>query len=117
MKNIKVILKNNDIESTEKYQAIINNNKIIYNEKEFKVILDCNNFKMKRENDEYLIKLQFENNKQTKGYCVMKKENVKLDLDIITDYIIKENNLIIIKYNVITTEQNVIYRMEIEEWF
>jgi len=47
----------------------------------------------------------------------MKKENVKLDLDIITDYIIKENNLIIIKYNVITTEQNVIYRMEIEEWF
>lgn len=116
MKTIKVILKNNDLESVEKYQAIIQSNKIIYNEKNSKVIIDYNNnFKMKRENSDYLIELEFINNKETKGYCIMKKENLKLELDISTDYIIIENNLIIIKYNVITTNQNVIYRMEIEE--
>jgi len=115
MKTIKVSLKNDSEESIEKYQAIKNNNKIIYNEKEFKVTLNYNDtFKMTRENGEYLFELEFISNKQTKGKCVL-KEGATLCLDILTDYIIIEDNLIIVKYDVITTNQSVIYRMEIEE--
>jgi len=116
MKTIKVSLKNDSEESIEKYQAIKNNNKIIYNEKEFKVTLNYNDtFKMTRENGEYLFELEFISNKKTKGICTLKNEGATLELDILTDYIIIEDNLIIIKYDVITTNQSVIYRMEIEE--
>lgn len=114
MKSIKVVLKNNDLESAQEYQAIVKNKKIIYNEKEFKVTIDYSNtLKMIRENSDYLFELEFINNKQTKMLCYLKKENINLELDILTDYIIIENNLIIVKYDVITTNQNVIYRLEI----
>lgn len=114
MKSVKVILKNNNEESIEKYDAMVNNKKIVYNEKEFKVIINYNDeLKIKRENDEFLFELNFKSDKQTKGICLMKKENVTIELDILTDYIIIEDNLIIVKYNVVTTNQDVIYRLEI----
>jgi hypothetical protein len=115
MKSIKVILKNNLDESISKYDAIINNNKIIYNEEEYKVVLEYNDtLKITRENSEYLFKLEFISNKKTSGKCILKQSNLTMDLDILTDYIIIENNLIIVKYNVITTNQNVLFRLEIE---
>ena len=114
MKTIKVILKNNNEESIEKYQAICNNKKIIYNEKEFKVTLDySNSLKMIRENNDYIFELEFISGRKTKGICKLKNEKVDMELDILTDYVIIEDNLIIVKYNVITTEQDVIYRLEI----
>ena len=115
MKTIKVVLKNNNEESIEKYDAIVNNKRIIYNEKEYKVKVDYNeNLKIIRESNDCLIKLEFISNKKTKGICSLKKENSNLELDILTDYIIIEDNLIIVKYDVITTNQSVIYRLEIE---
>ena len=115
MKTIKVILKNNNEESIEKYDAIVNNKKIIYNEKEYKVKVDYNdNLKIIRESNDCLIELEFISNKQTKGKCVL-KEGATLCLDILTDYIIIEDNLIIVKYDVITTNQSVMYRLEIEQ--
>ena len=114
MKTVKVILKNNDVTSTCEYNAIINDKKILYNEKEFKVVIDySDNIKITRENLEYLFKLEFISGKKTKGICYLKGENKTLELDILTDYIIIENNLIIVKYDVITTEQSVEYRLEI----
>lgn len=114
MKTIKVILKNNDEESIEKYQAICNDKKIIYNEKEFKVIIDYNDtLKMIRENNDYIFELEFISGKTTNGFCKLKNENSSIKLDILTDYVIIEDNLIIVKYSVVTTEQDVIYRLEI----
>lgn len=114
MKTIKVILKNDNDESVENYQAIINNKKIIYNEKNFKVIFDYNDvLKLTRENEEYLFEMEFIPNKQTKGICYLKKEHAKIDLDILTDYVINEDSIIIVKYKVITTNQEVIYKVEV----
>lgn len=112
--NIKVILKSNLEESVQHYSAIKTDNKIIYQEKEYKVTLTTfNNLKLKRENDEYLFEMEFIPNTQTKGICYLKKENSQIDLDILTDYVIIEENIIIVKYKVLTTNQDVIYKMEV----
>lgn len=112
--NIKVILESNSEVSCEKYKAIKDDKKIIYNEKECKVIISLNNLTIKRENDEFLSEMNFIPNKETIGYYKLKKENVKMDLQILTDYVIIEENIIIVKYNVLTTNQEVIYKMEVE---
>ena len=110
---IKVTLKTNEEESVETYSAIKSENKIIYQEKEYKVTLNFKDYlKLKRENDEYLFDMEFEANKQTKGICLLKKENSKIELDILTDYVIIEDNYFIIKYKVLTTNQEVLYKLE-----
>ena len=50
--------------------------------------------------------------KNTKGKYLLKGNNSTIDLDILTDYLIVEDNLIILKYNVITTNQDVIFKLE-----
>ena len=47
-----------------------------------------------------------------KGKYLLKGNNSTIDLDILTDYLIVEDNLIILKYNVITTNQDVIFKLE-----
>ena len=111
--DIKVIIKNNNEVSEEKYSALKSNNKLLYFEKEFKTTLFLDDIiKIKRESDDYLFYLEFIPNKETKGSCKLKKENIIIDLKILTDYIIVEENIIIIKYNVLTTEQDVIFKLE-----
>ena len=57
---IEVILKTNDCNSMEEYNALLNNNKLIYQEKEFKTTLTIDKkFTMKRESAEYLFYLEF----------------------------------------------------------
>lgn len=114
--NIEVILKTNDCDSIEKYSALKRENKIIYQEKSFKTTLVLDSiFKMKRENDEYLFYLEFESDKITKGYCLIKKYNKQIDLDIMTDYVIIEEDLIILKYKIITTEQVVVFKLNLSK--
>ena len=111
--DIKVIIKNNDEISEEKYTALKSEQKIEYFEKEFKTSLFLKDVvKIKRENDDYLFNMEFIPNKETKGSCKLKKENAIIDLNILTDYVIIEENIIIIKYNVLTTEQDVIFKLE-----
>lgn len=111
--NIKITLKNDDIISEENYIAKITDKKIVYYEKEYKVtILLSENLKLIRENDDIKIELEFISNTKTIGKCLLKKENLVTYLDVFTDYVIMEENLIIVNYNVITTEQNVLYRLE-----
>lgn len=110
MKSIKVILKSNDVESTNNYKAIVNNKKIIYND-ECKVVIDYNDYLIvTKENDDYLLELIF---KENKCRYFLKKENSEIFLNLITDYIIIENNLIMVKYNIKETNNNVLYRLEI----
>lgn len=113
-KQIKVTLKTNDEELVNSYLAIKTNNKIIYQEKEYKVTLNINeNVKLIRENEEYLFELPFEPNKKTTGTCCLKKEKSKINMDILTDYVIIEDDYLIIKYEVLTTNQEVIFKLEV----
>ena len=111
--DVKVIIKNNDEVSEEKYMALKNNQKIEYLEKEFKTSLFLKDIvKIKRENADYLFMMEFISNKETKGSCKLKKENITIDLEILTDYIIIEEKIIIIKYKVLTTQQDVLFKLE-----
>lgn len=110
--NINVIIKSNGEEIEENYLALKNNNKIIYQEKDCKTTINLDEFKIKRENDDYLLEMDFIPDKETKGKYLLKKENSLIDLTILTDYLIMEDNLIILKYNVITTNQDVIFKIK-----
>ena len=111
--DIKVIIKNNNEVSEEKYVALKNKQKIEYFEKEFKTSLFLKDVvKIKRENEDYLFDMEFIPDKETKGMCKLKKEDAIIDLKILTDYVIIEENVIIIKYKVLTTEQDVVFKLE-----
>ena len=110
--NIKVILKNNENEIINNYKAIKNDNKIIYTEKEFKVTLYLEEIvKLKRENDECQMMFEFIPNKKTKIKIFL--DNKLMELDILTDYVVKLENLIKIKYKVIETNEDVLYELEV----
>lgn len=110
--NINVYIKNKDNISEEKYIAIKNNNIITYQEKDCKTKIFLDDFKIIRENEDYLIKMNFIPNKRTSGKYILKESKSEINLDILTDYLIIEDNLIILKYNVLTTDQDVIYKLE-----
>ena len=110
--DIKVIIKNKDNISEENYKAIKNNNKITYKEKECKTTIFLDEFKIIRENNDYLMEMNFIPNKQTNGKYILKENKQEINLDILTDYLIIEDNLIILKYNVLTTDQDVIFKLE-----
>ena len=109
---ISVIIKNDINVTKENYKANIYENKIVYNEKNCKMIINLSEYKIIRENKEYLIELNFEPNKITKGIYYLKNQNSKIILEILTDYFIVEKNMIIIKYEIITTKQEVIFKLE-----
>ena len=112
-KEIKVIIKNNSDISEEKYLALKDEQKIEYFEKDVKTSLILkNNIKLKRENDNYFLEMEFIPNKTTEGIYKLKNENLNISLEISTDYVIIEENFIIIKYKVISTKQDVIFKIE-----
>ncbi len=111
--DVNVIIKNNNELSEAKYKALKTKNKIEYLEKEYKVSLILGDvLKLKRENDEYLFEMEFVPNKESCGICKLKKENAIIDLKILTDYVVFSSDIIIIKYKVLTTEQDVVLKIE-----
>lgn len=109
---IKVTLRSENEVSEEIYTAIKTNNKIVYKEKSCNTTLILNdNLKMIRSNDESNIELLFIADKITNGICMF--ENQLLNLEILTDYVIALDNVIIVKYKVLTTEQEVLYKLEV----
>jgi len=113
-KQIKVTLKTNNEETVNSYLAIKTDNKIIYQDNEYKVTLNMkDDIKLTRENEEYLFEMIFKQNVKTKGRCYLKQERSQMDIDILTDYVIIEDNCFIIKYKVLTTEQDVLYKLEV----
>ncbi len=111
--NIEVILTSNGQISEGKYLAIKDEDHISYLDNDVKVCLYFKNgMKMTRENDEYLLDLNFIIDKTTKGKYFLKNMDKTIDLYIATDYIIVEPNLMIIKYKVLTTDQEVIFKLK-----
>ena len=112
-KKINVVIKNNDEISEFSYDAIVNNWKIEYIENNLKTSLFIKDIvKLKREDDDMLLEIDFIPNEKSKGSYKSKKENINIELEIITDYVIILENVIIIKYKVLTTQQNVIFKLE-----
>ncbi len=110
MVNIKVTL-NDDVVT---YKAIRERNKIIYKEPLYTVTVDySDDLKIIKENEEYLLTLYFKNNEKTKGSCLLNQENVSMNMDILTDYVVKEDNFISVKYKVLTTGKENIYKLEV----
>lgn len=110
---IRVILKNNDMVSNMEYTAIKDDKKIIYKDKDGNVTLMLGSpLRLIRENNDSKVDLEFIPNNITKGNCLLKKENLNIDLEILTDYVIIDD-IISIKYKVVTTEQDVVYKLEV----
>ncbi len=112
MEKAKITIKNDDSISEEVYTIIKTKNKIFYQEKEYKTTIILDNFKIIRESNECIIELNFIPNKNTNGKYLLKENNKQIDLDILTDYLIIEDNLLILKYKVLTTDQDVIFKLE-----
>lgn len=111
--NIKTTIISNGERSEQNYIAIKNKNKYSYQEQDcsVKLIID-DTITLKRENEEYSMTLVFNSKENTKGVYRLKQENVKMDLEIETDYIIILDNMIKIHYFIKTTEQDVTYILE-----
>lgn len=112
--NIEVVLTSNNQVSQGKYLAIKDNNSISYLDNDVKVCLYFKDvIRITRENDDYLLDFNFVKNEVTKGKYILKNIEKTIDLDVFTDYIIVEDDLLIIKYKVLTTEQDVIFKLKI----
>ena len=111
--NIEVVLTSNNQVSQGKYLAIKDNNSISYLDNDVKVCLYFRDvIRITRENDDYLLDFNFVKNEVTKGKYILKNIEKTIDLDVFTDYIIVEDDLLIIKYKVLTTEQDVIFKLK-----
>lgn len=111
--NIEVVLTSNNQVSEGKYLAIKDNNSISYLDNDVKVCLYFKDvIRITRENDDYLLDFNFVKNEVTKGKYILKNIEKTIDLDVFTDYIIVEDDLLIIKYKVLTTEQDVIFKLK-----
>lgn len=111
--NIEVVLTSNNQINEGKYLAIKDNNSISYLDNDVKVCLYFKDvIRITRENDDYLLDFNFVKNEVTKGKYILKNIEKTIDLDVFTDYIIVEDDLLIIKYKVLTTEQDVIFKLK-----
>lgn len=111
--NVKVILKTNEEVTENIYQAIQTEQKIIYQDSAYKVTVLFNYPKLIRENDEYLLEMEFQNKEKTISTCFLKTLKKDLKLDIITENLIVEKDLLIVQYRVFSTEQTVLFRLEV----
>lgn len=92
--------------------GILRDNIIVYNEDKIKVKLDLENYFLTRENEEYLIKLDFKNNK---GIYYLKKYFKNFGLDLKTKKInVKENNIEINYIINMDSENEYIYKIKYE---
>lgn len=79
----------------------INNNEIIYNEGEIKVIITIldNKVTMSRINDDYVIKMEFILNSITEGIYDIKDVNTKFNLAVETNELTINDGMIFVNYH------------------
>ena len=109
MSKVKLIIKLNEQESI--IEGIKNKDSIIYKENDILVKIKYNNnLYITRENDEYKLELNFENNE---CLYLLKKYNKNMNLEIKTKRINIDNNKIEIEYSIY--EENIKFEIEFEE--
>ncbi len=99
-KEIKTMLKSNEILEKHHVISIVTNHTLIFNEDKVKVTIKKNNntLLMIRENDEYQLTLEFKKEEQTRGIYLLKENNLALNLNILTKELIIDNNYIKVVY-------------------
>ena len=113
--NIRTTIISNQEVSEQKYNAIKKDNSYLYQEKECIVkVIRKDPIIIIRENDDFLLTLNFDKKKKTQGMYYLKKEKLEIKLDICTDYIIILDKMIKIHYAITNTNQNVTYILEEE---
>lgn len=94
---IKTILKKDNKIISNTYETI--GNDLIYYEDNVKVTIKVtDNIEILRENEEYILKMLFINNRETNAIFTLKENNLNLNLKIFTNIIDKTNNKIRINY-------------------
>ncbi len=97
--------------------GIKQNNKIIYKHKNVKhsLIINENNIDLIRENNIFKNILSFQLNKETNNEYYIKDNNLSVYINIITNEINLYENEIIIKYKVLDSDTEYIYKVEVSD--
>ena len=110
--NIKVSIKNKESDYSYETKGIILNNELkYYEENNTKVIFNYDNNHLIRINDELRMDFTFDEDKVTKGTIEVIDLNKKLEVDIKTNKIEKEDNNLLLEYSI--DEDKFIYRIEV----
>jgi len=113
--NIKTRLVNPEGTNENKTKGIISNNKLSYNENDFKVSLDifADYITMTTKSDEHILELLFKEGTETKGKYTLLSNNVEVSVNIFTKLLQISDNYIKIKY--VFNEEERLYEIEYEE--
>lgn len=94
-----------------------NNNEIIYNEGEIKVIITIldNKITMSRINDDYVIKMEFILNSITEGIYDIKDVNAKFNLAVETNELTIKDGMIFVNYHLnLNNEDMGIFKFQLD---
>ncbi len=101
MEKIKVkskLISNDEIHEVDGLGQL-KDNRIIYYDNKVKVVIRTNeNLSITRENDDYLISLNFVENEYTKSKYILKSTNAEVIINVFTKSIICEKNNIVVEY-------------------
>lgn len=95
----------------------MNNNEIIYNEGEIKVIITIldNKITMSRINDDYVIKMEFILNSITEGIYDIKDVNTKFNLAVETNELTINDGMIFVNYHLnLNNEDMGIFKFQLD---
>ncbi len=99
------------------FKGIKKQNSIIYKDSDILVSIIIDNIlKIKRENDEFKLELNFIKNKQTKVYYVLKKYNQNLEFLLETKKLDIGKNYIEVLYHIVdSNDDDISFMLEFEE--
>lgn len=110
--NIKVSIKNKETDYSYETKGIILNNELkYYEENNTKVIYNYDNNHLIRTNDELRMSFTFDISKPTKGTIEVIELDKKIEVDIKTNKLEKEDNNLLLEYSI--DEYKFIYRIEV----
>ncbi len=94
-------------------------NKITYYEDDIKtnIIINKEELIIKRENNEFLNLIKLNIEKETDIIYYLKDQDLSINLPIRTKYIKLEDNIIEVKYKMLDSNSEYIYRIEIKELY
>lgn len=105
----------NEEENTKKIKGILLNNTIKYNEEGVKVEIVLDDIiTLSRINNEYEIRLTFDNKKITNGSYIIKDINKKIDFKITTNQLKLENNQLLISYKLDINDLEFYFKLDYE---
>ena len=118
-KNIQPEVKSEKTKTNIEEKGIKIKNKITYYEDDIKtnIIINKEELIIKRENNEFLNLIKLNIEKETDIIYYLKDQDLSINLPIRTKYIKLEDNIIEVKYKMLDSNSEYIYRIEIKELY